>query len=267
MIARILPPLLLAICMASAANASSSRWVESEGGAVRLVTTGEPDAQGRLQGALQIDLQPGWKTYWRDPGEAGIPPSLDASQGGNIASAELAFPPPSRIDDGYADTAGYAGPVALPVTFTMKEGAGGPIEAHIFLGICKTICVPLQAELAVDPGARPDDPRDALIVTQARAALPHAPSQDFTALSALLDDDVLTVEARLPEDAPEAQFFLASGNGYLFGLPENAGSNSETARFTVKVFEKPKPGSAASPTFHYTLVAGDRAVAGMIGIE
>jgi DsbC/DsbD-like thiol-disulfide interchange protein len=241
--------------------------VESEGGAVRLVTTGLPDAQGKLQGALQIGLKPGWKTYWRDPGEAGIPPSLDASQGGNVKSAELAFPPPRRIDDGYADTAGYAGPVALPVTFTMKDGASGPIKAHVFLGICKTICVPVQAELTVDPGAEPDDPRDALVVTQARAALPDAPSEDFTALGAHLDGDVLTIEARLPADAPEAQFFLASGNGYLFGLPEAAGHDNETARFTVKVFEKPEPGSEPSPAFDYTLVAGDRAVAGKIGIE
>lgn len=234
---------------------------------MRLLTTGRPDAHGRLQGALQIGLKPGWKTYWRDPGEAGIPPSLDASQGGNVESTELAFPPPSRIDDGYADTAGYAGPVTLPVTFTMKEDASGPIEAQVFLGICKTICIPLQAQLTVNPGAEPDDPRDALIVTEARAALPGAPSADFTALGAHLDGDTLTVTARLPAGTSEAQFFLASGHGYLFGLPEPAGRDGDTARFTAKVFEKPEQSMASSPAFDYTLVAGERAIAGKIGIE
>lgn len=267
MIIRFLPLLVFLTCAASAANASSSRWAESEGGAVRLLTTGRPDAQGRLQGALQIGLKPGWKTYWRDPGEAGIPPSLDASQGGNVESAELAFPPPHRIDDGYADTAGYAAPVTLPVTFTMKQGAAGPIKAQIFLGICKTICIPLQAELTVNPGAEPDDPQDALVVTEARAALPDAPSDDFTATGAHLDGDTLTVTARLPAGASDAQFFLASGDGYLFGLPQPAGRDGDTARFTARVFEKPAPGSAPAAKFDYTLVAGDRAVAGTIGIE
>lgn len=267
MISRILPLLLVLICAASAADASSSQWVESEGGAVRLVTTGRPDAQGKLQGALQIGLEPGWKTYWRDPGEAGIPPSLDASHGGNAATAELSFPPPRRIDDGYADTAGYIGSVTLPVTFTIKDGASGPIEAHVFLGICKTICVPFQAQLTVNPGANPDDPRDAQVIAKAKAALPDTPSEGFTATGAHLEGDMLTVEARLPAGTSDAQLFLASGNGYLFGLPQTVEQEGKEARFTAKVFQKPEAGSTSRPMFDYTLVAGSRAVAGKIGIE
>ncbi len=54
--------------------ASSSDWFETEGARIRLVTTGKPAADGKLKGMLDIELKPGWKTYWRDPGDAGVPP-------------------------------------------------------------------------------------------------------------------------------------------------------------------------------------------------
>ncbi|MGO4839085.1 protein-disulfide reductase DsbD domain-containing protein, partial [Rhizobiaceae sp. 2RAB30] len=140
------------------ALASSSSWLETQGGRVRLVTAGAPDAQGVLAGALEIDLLPGWKTYWRDPGEAGVPPVLDVSGSKNVASAELSFPAPQRFDDGYSKWAGYKHSIALPVKFTLKGPGAGGIDANIFLGICETICIPVQGRLQVDPT---DDPGDA----------------------------------------------------------------------------------------------------------
>ena len=61
--------------------------------------TGPADEKGVLQGALEIDLKPGWKTYWRDPGDAGVPPTIDATASSNVASAELSFPAPHRFDE------------------------------------------------------------------------------------------------------------------------------------------------------------------------
>ena len=95
---------------------------------------------------LEIDLKPGWKTYWRDPGDAGVPPTLDASASSNIASAELSFPAPHRFDDGFAIWAGYKEPVSLPVAFTLTDARQpATIDAKVFLGICETICIPVQA--------------------------------------------------------------------------------------------------------------------------
>ena len=85
--------LLLGAAIGSAtalpAAASSSSWYNSEGGKVRLVTSGKADAAGRIQGVLDIALKPGWKTYWRDPGDAGVPPQLDISGSTNIADARF----------------------------------------------------------------------------------------------------------------------------------------------------------------------------------
>lgn len=78
---------------ASPALAASSDWVETPGGKVRVVLE-ENKHTGELRGALQIDLNPGWKTYWRNPGDAGVPPQLNIE--GN-SSARIDFPAPSIL--------------------------------------------------------------------------------------------------------------------------------------------------------------------------
>ena len=88
---------------------------------MRLVTSGKADEAGRIQGVLDIELKPGWKTYWRDPGDAGVPPQIDVSASTNITDAAFSFPPPQRHDDGYGKWAGYNHPVSLPVTFTLSS--------------------------------------------------------------------------------------------------------------------------------------------------
>ncbi len=81
---------------APSAMAASSQWSKTQGGAVRLVTTGKPDADGMLRGALQVDLKPGWKTYWRDPGDTGVPPQISLS-GASLAG--VSFPAPRRFKE------------------------------------------------------------------------------------------------------------------------------------------------------------------------
>ena len=105
--------------LTGAASASSSPWIDVQGGRVRLVTSGGPNQHGILSGALEIDLAPGWKTYWRDPGDAGVPPTIDVSASANIKSAELDFPAPERHDEGDFSWAGYDRPVSLPVRFSL----------------------------------------------------------------------------------------------------------------------------------------------------
>lgn len=235
---------------------------------MRLVTTGMADAKGRLKGALQIDLKPGWKTYWRDPGQAGIPPSLDVSQSSGVTGAVLDFPAPKRIDDGFADTAGYDQRVSLPVTFTLNgQKEAGPIRARAFLGLCKSICIPLQAELDVDPAAAPYDETDAGIVEAAEAALPDSASSEFHVTQARLEGKSVIIEARLPKGVKDVQLFLASGGGYLFGLPDLESLSDNTARFTAEVYEKPERAPASSTLFDYTLVADEHAVDGRVGID
>ena len=83
-----LPCLLLLAVSGSnlPAAAGSSDWFETEGARIRLVTIDEPTPEGTLKGTLEIALDAGWKTYWADPGDAGIPPQIDIAGSQNVTS-------------------------------------------------------------------------------------------------------------------------------------------------------------------------------------
>lgn len=246
------------------AEAASSDWATSEGGAVRLVTSETPGPDGKLRGALQIDLKPGWKTYWRDPGQAGIPPSLSVTSDGKAVETSLHFPPPRRIDDGFADAAGYVAPVSLAVE--LEANAAATLDAQVFLGVCKSICVPLKADLKLAKGDGGKE--DGQIVDEAWAALPPKASDGFGATHAKIDGDVLLVEARVPKAAGETQLFLASGGGYFFdlaGLGRSTGGDTMT--FSAKLLERPDKTPSPPPLFQYTLISGDKAVSGLVGLD
>jgi DsbC/DsbD-like thiol-disulfide interchange protein len=262
MISRCTALLLTATICASPALASSSEWHKAEGGRVRLVTSGKADTEGRLKGALQIELKSGWKTYWRDPGASGVPPSIDVSTNPLLVSADIDFPAPEHHFDGTATWAGYDRSIALPVTFQMRgSGSPGVIDASVFLGICETICVPVQANLAVDTRASADDPADATTVASAWAALPAAATAEFGARLVAADTKTVTVEIAAPGGAEQAELFLAGEEGYLLGLARKLDPTSKLWKADIIARPKAKPSNEG---LHYTLVTPSGAVSGLL---
>ncbi|MEN9895034.1 MAG: hypothetical protein RIR97_886 [Pseudomonadota bacterium] len=81
------------------AEAASSEWAQTAGGRMRLVAL-PPEQDGTVPAILQIELDKGWKTYWREPGAAGIPPHVTLRDGGNVSFSGLRFPAPMIFDDG-----------------------------------------------------------------------------------------------------------------------------------------------------------------------
>lgn len=243
--------------------AASSPWWKSEGVALRLVTTGPADAAGTLRGALEIALEPGWKTYWRDPGDTGVPPAIDASGTKHVAAAELAFPAPVRVDEGYGSWAGYTEAVTLPVTFAL-DGAVKTLEAKIFLGVCREICIPVQTVLSLDPSAGAERAEDRATVQAAFAALPRTPSATFGVRKAEIDGETLRIEASLPPGSGDARLFLASAEGFTVGVPEPAGAAKGGVSFSARLIDFPKGRAAFVPPLDYTLVSGGRAVSGTL---
>ncbi|WP_276330973.1 protein-disulfide reductase DsbD domain-containing protein, partial [Brucella melitensis] len=93
---------------------------------------GEPAITGKQEGrgALQIELRPGWKTYWRKPGDAGVPPQISIE---GAAKAQMACPAPVRFAGDEEGGIGYNKRVALPGTFHIEPG-GKLLKGHAFLG-------------------------------------------------------------------------------------------------------------------------------------
>ncbi|EKE43731.1 hypothetical protein OCGS_2065 [Oceaniovalibus guishaninsula JLT2003] len=128
-------------------------------------------ADGRHFAALRITLAPGWKTYWRSPGDAGIPPHFDWSGSGNLQSIRVHWPVPHVFGSNGLTSIGYADGVVLPVEIVPND-PGAPIDLSLALdlGVCEDICVPFSATLAGTLDAGPVRP-DARI----RAALADRP--------------------------------------------------------------------------------------------
>ena len=118
-----------------------SPWVASPKSRARLVADG-------LSAGFEIALAPGAITYWRDPGEAGVPPSFDFSQSENLASAKVDFPAPARIPEPDGSVAfGYRGSVILPILATALDPAK-PVKlvAKVEYAVCEKVCLPARAQ-------------------------------------------------------------------------------------------------------------------------
>lgn len=252
---RKLPLIFLCLAIAFPASAASSAWYETPGGAVRLVTSGISDAQGKLAGALQIRLEPGWKTYWRDPGKTGIPPQIDIDQK-DFTGVEVLFPVPQRFSDPYGDWAGYAKSITLPVIFHTRTPETSPlIDAQVFLGICQTVCIPVQATFTFDASAGADNPMDSWTIQSALTDLPLKAQENFRLSQVELADGQLKLHAILPEPNVPSALFLSATEGGQLGLPQLVGENT---LFEAHIITPPKAGA----DIHYTLVQGDSAVSG-----
>jgi DsbC/DsbD-like thiol-disulfide interchange protein len=247
------------------ASASVTDWVVVEGGRVRLVTAGGPNEDGTVDGALEIALEPGWKTYWRDPGDAGVPPQIDIGKSTNVADVAIEFPTPERFADGTTSWAGYKHSVAFPLRFKLADPEEETaIEAHVFVGICHSICVPVQATFSLDPESDPDNVDDADIVATARAALPAKQRPGFGAKLVGRDDHALTVEATVPAAADKAELFVAGTQGLMLGTPERRGAKGHVATFSVPILDEPK--QPALGPLPYTLATRAGAVEGALAL-
>ncbi|PYE46361.1 DsbC/DsbD-like thiol-disulfide interchange protein [Rhizobium sp. PP-F2F-G20b] len=204
------------------ALAARSAWVETVGGGIRLVT-GARLADGTLPAMLEIRLEPGWRTYWTDPGSSGIPPEVTitgkGAGAGSLVYSGLRLPAPKRFAEGDLDYTGYDRPVSFPLLLRSDAGKDLTLEASVFLGICKSICIPVQAELDLALAAdAADNPLDTARVRAAFAALPAAPLPDFDVVHAAFDAQTheIALAMRLPEGAELLDVFLAAPSGYVF---------------------------------------------------
>ncbi|MEI2297734.1 protein-disulfide reductase DsbD domain-containing protein [Ensifer sp. MJa1] len=215
--------LVSAFFLPTGAKAATSEWVTSPGGMIRLVATA-PEADGTIPAALEVKLNPGWKTYWREPGASGIPPQVTLDPAGGVVLEKIGFPVPKTFDDGVVRYVGYDHSVAFPLTLKRTQAAGDiNIRASVFLGICEDICIPVQGELTLALKQDVfDNPLDGARINDAIAALPEAPSADFAVTASRYDADraMLHVTMRLPAGSGEPELFLAGPTGFAFGKPD-----------------------------------------------
>ena len=151
---------LLASSLALEARAQdTSPWQRDGHSAVRLLAGSRSGAV--LMGGIAFQLEPGWKTYWRTPGDSGVPPRFDFSKSENIEAVTVLWPAPTKFDDGAGGySLGYHDQVVLPLRIVAKN-ADRPVtlRADINYAVCEKLCIPVEAsaELAIASVASTED--------------------------------------------------------------------------------------------------------------
>ncbi len=187
----------LSLCLATALPllAESARPSPVRG----EILTGWQQADGTRIAALRLTLAPGWKTYWRSPGDAGIPPTFDWKGSTNLRGVGITWPTPLVFDQNGMRSIGYKHVLVLPLTIAPRE-TGKPVtlKADIDIGVCDDICVPARLRLTATLDTTSRTPTPA--IAAALAARPYAAAEAGVsgascALRPLTDG--MEIEARL----------------------------------------------------------------------
>jgi DsbC/DsbD-like thiol-disulfide interchange protein len=146
----------------TATAADSSRWDGDAKSAIRLIAGNVAAGDATIRAGIEIRLKPGWHTYWRYPGDAGIPPRFDFAGSQNVKSVEVHWPAPKRQPEGSIMTIGYDRDVILPLAIVPQDPAK-PVLLRLKLeyGVCEKLCAPAEgrAELKIAPGASKLEPQ------------------------------------------------------------------------------------------------------------
>ena len=149
--------------------AGESPWSEDVRSAVRLVSGANNNGDAHLRAGIEIKMQPGWKTYWRYPGDSGVPPHFDFSGSENLKTATVLYPAPHLFTDEAGQSLGYKDRIIFPLVISPQQ-PGKPVRLRLKAdyAVCEKLCVPAEgrAELTLTPGDSSQD--SALAAAEAR---------------------------------------------------------------------------------------------------
>lgn len=181
---------------------------------------------GRHVAALQLDLGPGWKTYWRAPGDAGIPPRFDWSGSQNLTRVSVEWPMPKQIPQGRFMTIGYDGPVTLPIYVSPeKKGRSISLKAEIELGVCREVCIPISVSVAQDLPQGKSKRHPAIVAalasrpfTSSEAGVSHVACR----LSPTKDGIKLTARIAVPAQGAREMAVFETGDANIWVAPSTS---------------------------------------------
>lgn len=251
-----------AIGAAAAADASASVWIESTNSQARLVSGtvvhgGEP----ALMAGVQLRMKPGWKTYWRNPGDSGVPPHFDWTGSTNLRHAEVLYPAPHRFADANGTAIGYEDEIVFPVKL-VPEREGEPIKLKLAFeyGLCKDLCIPNDVGLELTLSEKVGKGDAVLIETfLSRVPRPAAPGilPEVKRVQANLDSETpeLVVEAAFAANSRQTDLFIDAGDVFVpvskaLGPPADG-----TQRFSVSFASESEANALKEKVLTLTLVS------------
>jgi DsbC/DsbD-like thiol-disulfide interchange protein len=274
---RVVTPWLLALALfvPRAALAIESDWTEASHAQARLLADSGDDGP---RAGVEIRLEKGWHTYWRYPGDAGVPPKFDWSGSENLAAAEMRWPAPERfVDESGTKSIGYHDRVVFPVAIRPAD-PGLPVKLRLKMdfAVCEKMCVPASAELELEIPQESGDLSE--ILEQAQSLVPRramlGESADKPGALAVAgiriehgDKPRAVISVTAPEGSAPVLFAEGPDDRWALPLPEKIGEEDGQVRFALP-FEGAPPGVKPIPRkLIVTLVAADDAVEVEIPLE
>ena len=249
-------------------------WEDAPESRVRLVPAGRVSAEqlaGRthlpspaLLAGVEILLDPGWKTYWRSPGD-GIPPQFDWRGSGNVAATQVLWPVPEHFRDAAGAYNGYRDRVVFPVIVAPRSpDEPVSLELRLAYAVCKDVCIPVSKRLSVELDGTAHGARDKVLDALDKTPI-HADEQGrcaglaFDELSAELDGSGphLRVEIRHRPGAGPEELFAEPSSGLFMVHPEQRTSRSGRTVFHLDLTGLGNAEALSSETI--TLTAASRA--------
>jgi DsbC/DsbD-like thiol-disulfide interchange protein len=230
-------PPALALCgivllLATSARAdSASPWADDIRSSLRLIAGSEKPGAENLRAGVEIKLQPGWHTYWRYPGDSGVPPRFSFAGSDNVASVKVLYPAPQAIADEAGITIGYKHNVIFPLRVVPRQ-KDKPVTLRLKAdyAVCEKLCVPVEAQARLTLSGA--DAANDVQLSAAEARVPREVSKAAAGLSVRrVSDD---------KNKPQVMVVLAASPGER----TEVFAEGPTAEWALPI-PKPTPGAPA----------------------
>lgn len=256
----------------SHAHALESPWVEVSRAEVRLLADAGTDKN--IRAGIEIKLQPGWKTYWRYPGDAGVPPRFNWSGSENLAFVEIRWPAPERfVDDSGAKSIGYHDRVVFPVSIIAADPTR-PVRLNLKLdfALCEKLCMPADAQLSLDLPPQLADLSES--IQQAVASVPNRAALGENGGLAVVRVDLergtkprAIIEVVAPMDTAVQLFAEGPNEKWALPLPERIEPANGHLRFALDFDGAPPDAGPVPQKIILTLTASGEAIEVEVPLE
>lgn len=260
---------LLLVGSIAAAAGDASAWDEDARTGMRLIAGdgAKTMPDGALRAGAEVRLARGWKTYWRYPGDSGVPPRFDFSASSNVKDVTVLYPVPHRFSDASGQSIGYKDRVIFPLR-VVPQDAEKPVTLRLSLdyGVCEKLCVPVQAKaelaLARKPSSLEADLAGAEALVPVAAPLGADTPLAIKAVQRKTGSKThVTVDVIAPQNAKLDLFAEGPTADWALPLPTPAaGAPTGSHRFTFELDGLPPGAKADGATLTLTAVAGSRAI-------
>ncbi|HLA21220.1 MAG TPA: protein-disulfide reductase DsbD domain-containing protein [Pseudolabrys sp.] len=250
---------------APAHAADASPWSQDSRSGLRLVAGANRQSEAPLRAGIEIKLQPGWKTYWRYPGDSGVPPRFDFSGSDNLKSATVLYPAPHLFADEIGRSLGYKDAVMFPLLISPAQ-PGKPVTLRLKLdyAVCEKLCIPAEGRAELTLGAGDSSHDATLAAAEARVPKPVAAAAAGLSVRRINDapKPLITVDLNAPADKPVELFVEGPTPEWALPIPRPAqGAPAGRRHFSFELDGLPPgvdPKGRVELTF--TVVEGERAI-------